>query len=189
MIIKASHIVLDLETRSTKSNAIVASIGAVAISPDLQLLTNEFHIPLAQNLQFPRHEDPDTMRWWAEQSTEARYASIMAAQTVLPSQALRDFAAWVASVADPEKVKVWGNGSVFDNVILRSLYDTFDQQPPWEWRFDRDMRTILDLHPTAKDVGDFVGVKHIAIDDARHEAKQLVKALSLHQSLSAKGAL
>ena len=189
MTLKALHIVLDLETRSTKPNAIVASIGAVAIGPDLQLLTNEFHVPLAQNLQFPRHEDPDTMRWWAEQSTEARYASIMAAQTVIPGQALRDFAAWVSIVADPAKVKVWGNGSVFDTVILRSLYDTFNQQPPWEWRYDRDMRTILDLHPSAKDVGDFVGVKHNALHDARHEAKQLAKALTLHQSLTSKGDL
>lgn len=189
MTLKAPHIVLDLETRSTKPHAIVASIGAVAIGPDLQLLSSEFHIPLAQNLQYPRHEDPDTMRWWAEQSREARFASITAAQTVLPGQALRDFAAWVNSVADPKKVKVWGNGSVFDNVILRSLYDTFNQSPPWEWFYDRDMRTILDLHPAAKDVGDFVGVKHIAVDDARHEAKQLAKALTLHQSLSAKGEL
>lgn len=189
MTLKALHIVLDLETRSTKPNAIVASIGAVAIGPDLQLLTNEFHVPLAQNLQFPRHEDPETMRWWAKQSREAREASIMAAQTTLPGQALRDFAAWVISLADPKTVKVWGNGSVFDNVILRSLYDTFDQSPPWEWFFDRDMRTILDLHPAAKDVGEFVGVKHIAVDDARHEAKQLAKALTLHQSLTNKGEL
>lgn len=189
MTLKAPHIVLDLETRSTKPNAIVASIGAVAIGTDLQLLTSEFHIPLAQRLQFPRHEDPDTMLWWSEQSQEARFASIMAAQTELPGQALRDFTAWVKSVADPEKVKVWGNGSVFDNVILRSLYDMFNQSPPWEWRFDRDLRTILDLHPAAKDVGEFVGVKHIAVDGARHEAKQLAKALTLHQSLSAKGEL
>ncbi|MEX8191580.1 3'-5' exonuclease [Comamonas guangdongensis] len=183
MTLKAPHIVLDLETRSTKPNAIGASIGAVAIGPDLQLLTSEFHIPLAQHMQFPRHEDSETMRWWSEQSQEARFASIMAAQTVLPGQAQRDFAAWVHSVADPEKVKVCGNGSVFDNVILRSLYDMFNQPPPWERRFDRDIRTILDLHPAAKDVGEFVGVKHIAVDDARHEAKQLVKALSPHQGL------
>ena len=189
MTLRAPHIVIDLETRSTKPHAIVASIGAVAIGPDLQLLSSEFHIPLAQNLQYPRHEDPDTMRWWAEQSREARFASITAAQTVLPGQALRDFAAWVNSVADPKKVKVWGNGSVFDNVILRSLYDTFNQSPPWEWFYDRDMRTILELYPAAKDVGEFVGVKHIAVDDARHEAKQLAKALTLHQSLTAAGEL
>lgn len=183
MILKAPHIVLDLETRSIKPNAIVASIGAVAIGPDLQLLSSEFHTSLAQHLQFPRHEDAATMRWWSEQTREARDASITAAMTVTPRQALMDFTAWVRSVADPEEVKVWGNGSVFDNVILRSLYDLLDITPPWHWRFDRDMRTILDLLPEAKGVGEFVGVKHIAVDDARHEAKQLAKALSIHQRI------
>lgn len=186
---KAPYIVLDLESRSTKPNAIVASIGAVALDADLQLLPGEFHIPMAQHLQFPRHEDPETMRWWAEQCPEARYASVMAAQTELPAQALRDFTAWVKGVADIETVRVWGNGSVFDNVILRSLYDFVDQIPPWHWRNDRDMRTILELHSAAKDVGAFVGVKHIAVDDARHEAKQLAKALTLHQNLLAAGGL
>lgn len=46
----------------------------------------------------------------------------------------------------------------FDNMILRSLYDTFSQQLPWEWFFDRDMRAILDLRPAAKAVGGFVDV-------------------------------
>ena len=184
LTLKAPHIVLDLETRSTKPNAIVASIGAVAIGPDLQLLSSEFHASLAQHLPFPRNEDDATLRRWSAQAREARNASITAAMTVTPRQALMDFTAWVKSVADPEEVKVWGKGSVFDNVILRSLYDLLDITPPWNWRFDRDMRTILDLHPDANDVGDFMGVKHIAVDDARHEAKQLAKALEIHRHLS-----
>ena len=49
------------------------------------------------------------------------------------------------------------------------------------------MRAILDLHPTAKDVGEFVDVKHYALHDAHHEAKQLAKSLTLLQSLIAKG--
>jgi hypothetical protein len=181
LTIKAPHIVIDLETRSTKPNAIVASIGAVAIGPDMRLLASEFHISVAQHLQFPRHEDLETMRWWSEQPQEARFASVMAAQTATPRQALLDFSAWVKSVADPDQVKVWGNGAVFDNVILRSLYDYLDMTPPWHWRFDRDMRTLLDLQPEAKDVGEFLGVKHIAVDDARHEAKQLAKSLQVQQ--------
>lgn len=75
----------------------------------------------------------------------------------------------------------------FDNVILRSLYDTFSQQLPWEWLFDRDMRAILDLHPAAKAVGGFVDVKHYALHEASHEAKPLAKSLTLLQSLIAKG--
>ena len=39
------------------------------------------------------------------------------------------------------------------------------------------MRTVLDMHKAAKDVGPFEGIKHHALHDARHEAKQLAKAL------------
>ncbi|GEQ75885.1 hypothetical protein CTTA_2890 [Comamonas testosteroni] len=72
-------------------------------------------------------------------------------------------------------------------MIVRSLYGTFARQLPWEWFFDRDMRTILNLHPAAKDMGDFVDVKNYALHDARHEARQLAKSHTLLQSLIAKG--
>lgn len=72
-------------------------------------------------------------------------------------------------------------------MIVRSLYGTFAPQLPWEWFFDRDMRPILNLHPAAKDMGDLVDVKNYALHDARHEAKQLAKSLTLLQTLIAKG--
>ena len=174
---QAAHIVLDLETLSTDPHAAVASIGAVAMTAQGAWVA-EFHLAVETVHQHGRHICPNTCEWWDEQSNEARAASILAPNPAHPTQALKDFTDWVLQIADPKKVKVWGNGSGFDNVILSSLFKDYPElKQPWQFWNDRDMRTVLDMHPEAKDVGPFEGVKHNALHDARHEAKQLTKVL------------
>lgn len=174
----AAHIVLDLETLSTQPNAAIASIGAVALNADGGFVS-EFHVAVdAGAPQHLRHVCANTCAWWDKQSEDAKLGSIHAPNPKLPHQALEAFTAWVLLHADPTKVKVWGNGSSFDNVILSSLYADYpDLVRPWTYWNDRDMRTVLDLHPQAKNVGEFEGVKHNALHDARHEAKQLAAVL------------
>lgn len=169
----ADHIVLDLETLSTQPHAIVVSIGAVALNAQGEVVS-EFHTPVICSSQPDRDVSESTCQWWDGQSDEAKAASILAADAIPAGEALQAFSAWVLEHANPKTVKVWGNGSNFDNVILSSLYTDHPQlSRPWSYWNDRDMRTLLDLHPHAKDVGPFEGIKHHALHDARHEAKQL----------------
>lgn len=173
----AAHIVLDLETLSTLPHAIVVSIGAVALTMHGEFVS-EFHTPVICSSQPERDMSESTCTWWSGQSDEAKAASILAADAIPASEALQAFSAWLLVHANPKTVKVWGNGSNFDNVILSSLYSDYSElSRPWAYWNDRDMRTMLDLHPHAKDVGPFEGIKHHALHDARHEAKQLAKAL------------
>jgi exodeoxyribonuclease VIII len=183
----AQHIVLDLETLSTKPNAVVISIGAVALDGQGNFLS-VFHQAINPN-QPGRDIDQATVQWWESQSAEAQEASYKAKDTVTPTVAMYMFSAWICCVGSPEEVKMWGNGSSFDCTILSSLYDQCHElrhPKPWAWWHDRDMRTLLDTFPEARDVGEFVGVKHHALHDAQHEAKQLAKALRL--MAAAKGA-
>ena len=176
-VFSAAHIVLDLETLSTQPHAIVASIGAVALTAQGEFVS-EFHTPVICSTQPDRDLSESTCQWWDGQSDEAKAASILAAEAIPASEALQAFSAWVLEHANPKTVKVWGNGSNFDNVILSSLYADYPELTrPWEYWNDRDMRTLLDLHPHAKDVGPFDGIKHHALHDARHEAKQLAVVL------------
>ncbi|WBM43091.1 3'-5' exoribonuclease [Comamonas aquatica] len=180
---QAAHIVLDLETLSTQPNAVIASIGAVALTASGGFVS-EFHVPITTGnfRQCHRHVCAKTVEWWEQQSEEAKLASVKAPNPTLPHPALQAFIAWVHEHADPKKVKVWGNGSSFDNVILSSLFADYPElERPWAYWNDRDMRTVLDLNPAAKDVGPFEGVKHNALHDARHEAKQLAKVLMATQ--------
>ncbi|EPT9828680.1 3'-5' exonuclease, partial [Escherichia coli] len=72
-------------------------------------------------------------------------------------------------------VQVWGNGTSFDNVILRRSYERQGIPCPWRYHNDRDVRTIVELGKTiyfdARTVIPFEGVRHNALDDARHQAK------------------
>lgn len=188
----AAHIVVDLETLSTQPNAAVASIGAAALAADGTLLSS-LHVAIDGVGQSMRHIDGGTLQWWLEQSPDARAASVGAEDAAPVGEALLFFGAWVAGVtgadAGKSEVRMWGNGSVFDNVILRTLYrdcHPLGHPEPWQWRFDRDMRTLLELYPAAKDVGEFVGIKHHAEHDALHEAKQLDKVLQMRAADAAR---
>lgn len=175
--LSTAHIVLDLETLSTLPHAIVVSIGAVALTKQGDFVS-EFHVPIICSSQPDRDVSDSTCQWWDGQSDDAKAASILAADAIPALEALLAFTEWVQQHADAEKVKVWGNGSNFDNVILSSLYSDYSElSRPWAYWNDRDMRTLLDLHPHAKDVGPFEGIKHHALHDARHEAKQLAQVL------------
>ncbi|KAB2896786.1 MAG: 3'-5' exoribonuclease, partial [Burkholderiaceae bacterium] len=179
----AAHIVLDLETLSTKPHAAVISIGAVALDAVGQCV-GEFHTAIDGHGQPGRDIDPETLAWWAQQSPEAQAASLHATSCVSATQAMCMFSGWVGTVADPEKVKMWGNGSSFDCTILSSLYaqcHELGHPQPWRWWNDRDMRTISDDFPEAKNVGPFEGIKHHALHDARHEAKVLAKAMLMRE--------
>lgn len=181
-MIKQTHIVIDLETMGKGPNAPIAAIGAVVVR-DAQPL-DEFYrridLESAMIPHWKREADASTIQWWLQQSAEAR-AEIDGSQpssNIIP--ALEELAGWMAIYATARDAIVWGNGSSFDNVILRSAYSELSHPTPWQFWNDRDLRTILALYPEAKSVGAFEGTKHHALHDARHEAKQLCKALRLH---------
>jgi len=163
---------IDLETASCGQDAAILSIGAARFDMQTGLILAKFYmnIDLDSSTSHYARTDPDTLQWWAEQSEEAR-AALEVAKKSLP-HALHRFAGWV-----PKKVRLWGNGSNFDNRILRESYDLCGIQCPWHWRDDADLRT---LKVAAALSGYFppcvpsVGTHHNALDDATHQAKLIV---------------
>lgn len=184
---EVAHIVLDLETLSTRPDALVLSIGAVGLNKHGQILSGaEFHLALDQKEQATRrHVSLDTIQWWMQQSQEAIDASFGAptSNQAFVTNALTAFKEYVDQWSARGLVCVWGNGCGFDNVILASLYQDWGMQAPWDFRNDRDMRTITALFPHLK-LMPFKGIKHHAQHDAMHEAKQLAKAIQLLHKVS-----
>lgn len=178
---QAAHIVLDLETLSTRPDALVLSIGAVGLNKHGEILDDaQFHVLLSRAEQDSyRHTSLQTLAWWREQSNAAIEATLDAPHhTHHPTDfALDAFGRFIASWSDKKSVCIWGNGCSFDNVILASLYRDFHIPLPWEFRNDRDMRTITAIFPHLKAMP-FEGIKHHAQHDAMHEAKQLSKAIA-----------
>lgn len=176
------HIMLDLETLSSQSNAAVISIGAVAFDFNhvVPNAAEGFHAVLDTEDQVRnhgRHISRDTMLWWGSQSEEARV--IFKQHGLHVGAALSSFAAWVErQLPSGGKVEgMWGNGATFDNVILSNLYEAYGFKRPWPYYADRCYRTIKNITGGIDVINDteFVGVEHNALHDAVYQARVLVE--------------
>ena len=169
------HIMLDLETMGNGPDAAIVAIGAVAFNPDSGQLGPEFLalVDLESSVASGGVMDPSTVLWWLRQSAPAREAFTAPAQPI--QEALVSFTAWVESIAPSDKIKVWGNGSEFDNVILAGAYRRARLPLPWQFWNNRCYRTVKGMFPGPKIAR--TGTHHNALDDARSQAVHLCQLL------------
>ncbi|HCO2258676.1 3'-5' exoribonuclease domain-containing protein [Escherichia coli] len=175
------HLMIDLETMGTNTNAPIVVIGAVFFDPQTGEIGPVFYIVISLTDAMNTGAVPDggTIKWWLKQSSEAR-AAILTDQVKL-RDALSRFREFINEYSDEKFVQVWGNGATFDNAILRTSYERLDIPCPWRYCNDRDVRTIVELGKTidfdARTVIPFEGVRHNALDDARHQAKYVTATI------------
>ena len=182
----STHIVVDLETYDTRPSAVVLSIGVAIFNDDSDAFqATEFNLTatIDEQIRKGRTVSASTIEWWAKQNAEARsvfsssdpaQASLRAHISVL--QALHSLSAFCKTCARGNDFFVWGNGVAFDNVILRSLYETYECEPFWGYRQDRCYRTLCAENKHILFAP--YGTKHVAVDDAMAEAIHLRKILT-----------
>jgi exodeoxyribonuclease VIII len=183
---KERHIMLDIETLGKESDAVVASIGAVVFDPDdLSIgISKQWNISDLQNqVDMGRKMDVSTITWWMEQSKDAidktfnqkewSYSTIDALGGFFDFCVSEDGNQWSNS-----DIYIWGNGNMFDNVIMRSLYKTYEFNYPVSFRNDFDLRTIKWLFKDKLPTVESVGTGHNAVDDAMWQAKFLNACLA-----------
>ncbi|EGO6180399.1 exonuclease, partial [Escherichia coli] len=168
------HLSVDLETMGTNPNAPINSIGGTFFDPATGEMGPEFS--KAIDLETSGGIiDRKTIKWWAKRSREAQ--SAIFTDEISLDVALRLFIEFIEKNSGGCFVQVWGNGANFDNVILRRSYERQGIPCPWLYYNDRDVRTIVELgNAIGFDVRmaiPFEGVPHNALDDARHQAKQV----------------
>lgn len=175
------HLMIDLETMGTNTNAPIVVIGAVFFDPQTGEIGPVFYIVISLTDAMNTGAVPDggTIEWWLKQSSEAS-AAILTDQVKL-KDALSRFREFINEYSDEKLVQVWGNGATFDNAILRTSYERLNIPCPWRYYNDRDVRTIVELGKTidfdARTVIPFEGVRHNALDDARHQAKYVTATI------------
>ncbi|EET9516954.1 3'-5' exoribonuclease [Escherichia coli] len=168
------HLSVDLETMGTNPDAPINSIGGKFFDPATGEMGPEFS--KAIDLETSGGIiDRKTIKWWAKRSREAQ--SAIFTDEISLDVALRLFIEFIEKNSGGRFVQVWGNGANFDNVILRRSYERQGIPYPWLYYNDRDVRTIVELgNAIGFDVRmaiPFEGVPHNALDDARHQAKQV----------------
>ena len=177
-----SNVMLDLETYGNSGGCIILSIGAAFFSESG--LGEEFYRVV--NMQSCKDAglttSQDTIDWWGKQSAAAR-AVVEQAQDPERSIPLKDaceqFNGWLG--LSGTAVKLWGNGSDFDNVILIEAFKAAGVKPVWKFYNHRCHRTLKNL--AAVPMPPRVGVYHNALDDAKTQA---LHAIALHKALSAR---
>jgi len=168
---KKKGIMLDLETLSTRYNAVVVSIGAVKFDLNGSKILDEFYVnidPLSCK-RLGCHIDSDTVEWWKSQPKETRQAWQVDPQD--PVDALKKLTAWW----DVDSM-FWCQGLSFDGPILSNLYQCAGIKKPWHYHSEMDLRTVFTMigHSNWKARQGAEGY-HNALDDAKAQTKSLME--------------
>ncbi len=166
-ILKGNHLVVDLETLSTKPTAAIVSIGAVIISDgEITPKTYKAYISRSSALTYGCL-DLNAILFWIHQDN-AVFNTAMSGVTLLPD-ALEALSVFIRA----NKIKtVWGNGADFDNVILSNAYHECKLDIPWHYSENRCLRTLRAMHPKVKSIKPLM--PHDALSDAIAQAKTLI---------------
>lgn len=173
----SEHIMLDLETFGNSNNAAIVSIGAVKFT--LTDIVDEFQtgVHLGSSMAVGLTVDPDTIDWWMDLDRREALDALRALDKVDIASALIGFKEW----AGDNIAAIWGNGSTFDNVILRSAYRQCGIEYPVRFWQDQCYRTMKYRCPQITIERE--GTHHDALDDARCQAKHLQRIMEfLNQS-------
>lgn len=170
------HTMVDIETLSTRQDALVLSIAAVRFEFN-NVPANEPPMFDAEILLLPsiieqiwrgRHVDMETVKWWNDLPPEASAHWRTGGQKPINycMDTLNDFAAGSKAV--------WAHGTDFDIGILRSLYGMSEYKEPWKYNATRDARTVYRVMPKLRSMpADLTFVKHEPLDDCRHQIWRL----------------
>jgi hypothetical protein len=144
---------IDLETLSTQTDAMILSVGAVLFTAD----QDEHGYPRTQlyckpSLQSQQevglHIDPNTLRWWFRQSGEARAEFSMDDEKLESIQSV--LIKLTQFIWDHKPRRIWSHGATFDLPILAMAYAKCKMDCPIKYWDARDTRTLFDLLGEAK---------------------------------------
>lgn len=163
-------LMIDLETLGTDPHCPVISIGAIFFDIEKKKLGPTFYATLdvKEQIRSQRTLDADTLKWWMHQSGAAKKVF---RETASPVEfALNKFVEFIKQF---KKVKVWGNGSSFDIVILEDLFKQYDIKVPWSYNNIMDLRTFKRFVAKGEKLQKS-GVDHNALDDAKSQAQYVL---------------
>jgi hypothetical protein len=180
----AKDVMIDLETLSTRNNAIILVIAGIKFrrnDPDIPLekipprYTFYRKIDIDSCKEIGLHYDKLTEDWWKTQSEEV-YNEAFLGDRIKIKQALFEFTQWFNQ--EPTGTKIWSQGANFDIPILDEAYRRCGLEPPWKFWLVRDTRTIYDIaNIYSKDFP--AGNEHNALSDCWRQIHGVKKAFKI----------
>jgi hypothetical protein len=147
-----TDVMIDIETTSTQTNAVILSIGAVAFNlynPELDNKSlndsenNGIELLIHKNScdEIGLHTCEETMKWWNNQSEIVRKRAFLDE----PRINIKDGLLKLSEFCEKYKFKrYWAQGINFDFVVLENAYNVCNIKNKIVWKFYqlRDSRTI-----------------------------------------------
>lgn len=191
---KANHMMVDIETLGTNSNAVILSAAFVPfrIHPDcpdtasILRLDDYLYLELdvTGQLNAGRGIDADTVKWWMNTNV-AEFGRLVVAGATSPAAAVSRISEYCEQNSP---YKFWAKGVDFDKSLLESLFRDESRTPPWKYYQWQDARTVIRAVADAINSDtlnfciapenlSFGGTKHNALCDAQVQAVQTAKIL------------
>jgi DNA polymerase III epsilon subunit-like protein len=167
---------IDIETLSTKNNAVILTIGAIKFyrGKDICPLENTANfyrrIDIKSCKKLNMDIDKNTVQWWNNQSDEAKYEALVNKDRKDIKEVLEELSEFIKDCKH-----IWANSPSFDCVILENAYRCCELEIPWKFWNLRDCRTIYDIGKTTlKSI--VKETKHNALDDCYNQILCLNKS-------------
>jgi hypothetical protein len=179
------HVMIDLETVSTQSNATILTFAAMKFDPHGDAREVSSDRIFNSNQSFYRRVDPEscsdlgghiddsTVAWWSKQSEEVKEEAFHPDDRHSIKDVLVDFHRWYA-----DSEAAWSNGSIFDINIIEYYNKELHRGNPWKFWEIRDTRTVYGL--TDAELPDLGVNAHHALMDCW---KQVVGVQNVYRKL------
>lgn len=163
-----SDIMLDIETLSTRPEAVILTIGILKFDPYSDTIDENkglyLRINVDEQLALDRHVDDNTVEWWGKQADDVRDEALSDENRI----SLEEFTCQLNRYL-VGSTSIWAQGPVFDIVILEHLYKQLGKPAPWNYWQIRDSRTLFGVHGDPRVKGR-VG-HHNALSDCVYQAE------------------
>jgi exodeoxyribonuclease VIII len=159
------HVMIDIETLGTKANSVITSISAVRFSMETGVIVAELevYVDIDSCLKYGLEIDGSTLKWWASQPNVAESIPDDCKDLKKSLKILSKFIT--------KDDKVWGNSNRFDLGVLDNAYQKTGLSLPWNFRKERDVRTLVSFKPEIKENLEFKGTRHRGMDDLKHQVE------------------
>lgn len=166
-----TDIMIDIETTSTKYNACVLTIGAVAFNlfnPNIPRVSFECLINKDDSDLLGFHTCENTLAWWDKQPAKSRKRAFDDGPRMSVKESVESLSTFCNKYP---VVRYWAQGINFDYVILESLYEKVNVSVPWKFYKLRDSRTIQHMFSNIKIE---MSNDHDAVSDCHNQIDMLI---------------
>lgn len=165
----SNHIMIDFETLDVTPSSVVLSVGLTAFT-DKEIVDTMYIVPNhQQQLDLGRTISMDTLKWWMNQSEDAKKV-FSAPQVELLSavDTVHEF------LSKHPNALLWSNGSNFDEPILNHLLSQANLKSPLKFWNSRCLRTYGAAVGKSYSASREKSPTHNALEDAIQQTQYLL---------------